>query len=75
MLVVIGVALWMLGLRVRGSGGASRKQRPPAPVAVSMVECAHCGLHLPVADAVAEGSRLYCSDEHRRLGPAAPSGQ
>jgi uncharacterized protein len=37
-----------------------------------MVECANCGLHLPAGDALAEGSRLYCSDAHRRLGPAQP---
>jgi uncharacterized protein len=34
-----------------------------------MVECAHCGLHLPAADAVREGDKLYCGEAHRRLGP------
>lgn len=72
-MLVVGVGLWMLLTRSRGPGapdgrGQGRAPRPPAPVV--MVECAHCGLHLPAADALPEGSRLYCSEAHRRLGPA-----
>jgi len=72
-LLVIGVGLWALVSRLRGpqrpSGRASGEPSPAATPMV-MVQCAHCGLHLPVADAKAEGSRLYCSDAHRLLGPA-----
>ena len=72
-LVVVGVGLWMLVSRLRGGAGSSDKVgradgKPPIGPVV-MVECAHCGLHLASGDAVAEGSRLYCSDAHRRLGP------
>jgi len=71
-LLVVGVALWDLVSRLRGPQrpGGSAGGKPPAATAVVMVQCAHCGLHLPAADAVPEGSRLYCSDTHRRLGPA-----
>ena len=34
-----------------------------------LVRCAHCGLHLPRAEAQGAGGRLYCSEEHARLGP------
>lgn len=80
-LVVVGLGLWMLLTRLRGGRGErGDEQRPggagaadaagkPAPGPVVMVECAHCGLHLAAADALPEGSRLYCSDSHRRLGP------
>lgn len=44
---------------------AARKNAQP-PSVVSMVECAHCGLHLPASDAV-QGSRgVYCSVAHRQ---------
>lgn len=68
-LVVVGFLVWMLTARSRQSkqGGAPREGRNEAPK--SMARCAHCGLHLPAADAVVEGSRVYCSESHRRLGP------
>ena len=75
-LLVVGFGLWALLGRVRGpkTGADSRTAAPKTPGTspVQMVECAHCGLHLPAADALPEGSRLYCSDAHRRLGPAQP---
>lgn len=46
-----------------------RKQNPPqnpkpgAPV--DMLPCAHCGTHVPTADAVAGQRGRYCSTEHR----------
>jgi uncharacterized protein len=63
------VGIWLLSARLRGPGAAAPRRRKPAEP-VAMVQCAHCGLHLPAADALAEGSRLFCSDAHRRLGPA-----
>ena len=71
-LLVVGIGLWSLMARLRGPRpprGDSGKA-PPGNAPQAMVECAHCGLHLPAADALPEGSRLYCSDAHRRLGPA-----
>lgn len=68
-LVVVGLVVWLLTARARTGGrppGADR-DRPAPPQ--SMARCAHCGLHLPAADAVVEGSRVYCSEAHRRLGP------
>ncbi len=35
-----------------------------------MLACAHCGVHLPQADARLDAAgRPYCSDAHRLLGP------
>jgi len=67
-LLVVGVGIWVLVKRLRSGGESPGLAERAAPVA--MVECAHCGVHLPAADAVSEGSRLYCSEGHRRLGPA-----
>ena len=75
-LLVVGFGLWMLVARLRGGGAAKQDAKQAAKPAakrrgpVAMVACAHCGLHLPAADALPEGARLYCSDGHRRLGPA-----
>jgi uncharacterized protein len=34
-----------------------------------LVNCAHCGVNLPKAEARSAGGRHYCSEEHWRLGP------
>jgi uncharacterized protein len=73
-LLVVAFGLWSLFSRLRGPdrgtpGAAPRQSGAAKPV--EMVQCAHCGLHLAATDAVAEGSRLYCSDAHRRLGPVS----
>lgn len=72
-LLVIGVVafvLWlMLGRGRRVEGPASRAAKPVAGPA-AMVACAHCGVHVPKADAPhdAEG-RAYCGEAHRVAGP------
>ncbi|HYP82235.1 PP0621 family protein [Variovorax sp.] len=49
--------------------GLPRTRTPGEPQA--MLRCAHCGLHLPAADAIAgEGGKVYCSTAHRQAGPA-----
>jgi len=75
-LLVVGVGIWMLVKRLGSGGSAGGSSGGESPGGseraspVAMVECAHCGVHLPAADAVPEGSRVYCSEAHRRLGPS-----
>jgi uncharacterized protein len=34
-----------------------------------MIQCAHCGLHVPASESIADATGVaYCSEEHRRLG-------
>lgn len=47
--------------------GKSESHRPPTLPVEDMVSCAHCGLHLPKAEAIAGKSAMYCSADHRRL--------
>ncbi|AIY43591.1 hypothetical protein LT85_4433 [Collimonas arenae] len=36
--------------------------------AEAMVACAHCGMHFPASEAIADASgAVFCSAEHRRL--------
>lgn len=39
----------------------------PSRDAERMVNCAQCGLYLPVSEAVEERGDYYCSEQHRRL--------
>jgi uncharacterized protein len=70
--LVLIVAGWMF-LRPRGKG-ASLRGGAPGPRAVAppeaMVDCAHCGLHLPASEAVqGDAGQVYCSAAHRAAGP------
>jgi len=68
-LAVFGL-VWLLkraldGHTEDGVGQARGERGAPG----DLVRCAHCGLHLPRAEAHGAGGRLYCSEEHARLGP------
>ena len=73
LLLVVGGVWWASTRLAR----ARQRDRAPAPkrgsaarqVAVTgMVRCAHCGVHLPEHDAIAEGELHFCGEAHRRLG-------
>lgn len=63
--VVVLAAIYML---LRAS--KRHKAPPPQPKAQdeAMAQCAHCGVHFPLNEAVGEAGRVYCSEDHRRLG-------
>ena len=76
-LLVVGVAMWLLIVRNRKLGDDEAGAEPAskaakaakAPKMIEMVECAHCGLHLPAADALMSGTRVFCGEAHRQAGP------
>jgi uncharacterized protein len=60
-------AFWLVRRALRRSGLKADVPRKAA-VEADLARCAHCGLHLPRAEARAAGEQLYCSEEHARLG-------
>lgn len=73
--LVVVVVLWLM-LRQR------KPQRPPSGARASstpaqgagaqtMVQCQHCGVHLPRADAVLDLRGAFCSPAHQLAGPRA----
>ena len=73
-LVVILVVVVMLWLMLRGAArGRTDEVRPRAanknPAPEGMVQCAHCGVHLPRREALLVGEGAFCSDAHRSAGP------
>jgi len=70
-LIVLAVliVIWLLR-RALGAGrsGGEAGSRPDEAKG-ELVSCAHCGVHLPKAEARTAGGRHYCSEEHWRLGP------
>jgi uncharacterized protein len=80
LLVVVG-ALWVMFGRSRRVGGGARAPKPAAPktedakadagkAPQAMLACAHCGVHLPQAEAVHDAAGVaFCSEAHRLAGP------
>jgi len=67
-LVLLVVAVvWLLRRALRGPVVKDAMKQKPA-TADELVACAHCGVHLPRAEARAGAGGLYCSEEHARLG-------
>jgi len=72
-LVVVLVGAWLLL-------GRRRSGLPPAPpgnpkkvdaaTPQAMLACAHCGMHLPEAEALRDAAgRPFCTEAHRLAGP------
>lgn len=63
LIFLAGVALvvWIL---VRLARGPKPLQRRSDKVE-RMVQCAHCGTYVPGEDAIRDGERFYCSEQHR----------
>lgn len=70
---VILVALLVVRLMARHSAAKTRaarrgRERGRPRRLERMVQCAHCGVHLPEQDAVTRDGRTWCSLEHARRG-------
>jgi uncharacterized protein len=64
--LVIFVVAWRW--RTSRTGQLAEKQRTQnraEPDAITMVSCAHCGVHVPERDAMAGTHGVYCSSAHR----------
>ena len=65
--IAFAVVFWLLRNHRRRADRLDRDmQRPPNPQAEDMVDCAHCGVHLPRGEGIASGARYFCSEEHER---------
>ncbi|KQR63163.1 PP0621 family protein [Acidovorax sp. Leaf160] len=71
LLAVLLVVAWAIWRHQRRSPPPTAMRRPPPALPVDqMVACAHCGTHVPQSEALMQGTRAYCSPQHRLQGPA-----
>jgi uncharacterized protein len=66
LIVLVGVAFWMLRRALRSFNKPTIPEKPP--IQGELVSCARCGMHLPRSEARGAGGALFCSEEHARLG-------
>ncbi|MDD5250942.1 MAG: PP0621 family protein [Rhodocyclaceae bacterium] len=63
--ILLGVLLY---LWLKRAPRSSPPRAAAAPPAEAMIQCAHCRIHVPLGESLADGDRRYCCEEHRRLG-------
>ena len=68
LVLIVVLAVWLIRRALRPSAGQTAKRDPAAQQ--PLVACARCGVHLPRGEARESGGRLYCGEEHARLGAA-----
>lgn len=59
--IIIAALVWAVWWLYR----RGRQERPAAPPAAAMRQCAHCGLHLPANEVVSGSQAYYCSVAHK----------
>mgnify|MGYP003584819272 CR=1 FL=1 len=79
-LAVVWVAIWLWRKNRREEMRDAQQERakkaqqrtPAVAPPQAMVGCAHCGLHLPAADALPRpDGAVFCSAVHRQAGTSA----
>ena len=63
LIALVVLAVWLIRRALRGN-----ETREKPPVQGDLVACARCGVHLPRSEARLADGRLYCGEEHARLG-------
>jgi uncharacterized protein len=68
--LIVVLVVWLLKRALAGPRKPPAAGEAPGPEAQGqLVNCAHCGVNLPKAEARSAGGRHYCSEEHWRAGP------
>jgi uncharacterized protein len=64
-LILIAIAVWLIiTLLKRYRRHLDDKPQTRSPMGESMVQCAHCGLHLPESDSICAAQQYFCCQDH-----------
>ena len=66
-LIIILFGVWLVIQIIKrsfASSASSSRAGRAKPAIPRMVACAHCGIHVPESEAIRDGDRFYCSQEH-----------
>jgi uncharacterized protein len=71
LVIIVAVVVWLLYNKKQSVGGAPSAATKPGDKgkdkdAEVMLQCAHCGVHIPASESiVAPSGAVFCSEEHR----------
>jgi uncharacterized protein len=64
---LLAIAFWLLILilkRYRNTLDAPEKSREKSEHSEAMVQCVHCGVHLPKSESILVNQQYYCCQAH-----------
>ena len=66
--VIVGIWLFKSSRRASSDSDSARTRKPkqPDPLALEMVQCRYCDVHLPRPDAIEGKKGVYCSVNHQQ---------
>jgi len=68
---LLAIAIWLvitvLKRYIRNVESSGPAADTPAPE--DMVQCAHCGVHLPASDSFLVNKKYYCCEAHSNMPP------
>jgi uncharacterized protein len=67
--LLIFLAIWLVLGALRTALARRRQHKERDPGVDKMVPCAHCGVHVPLSQALAWDDKTYCCEAHRAAGP------
>lgn len=63
--VGIVVVMWLMRKKPSSSQASAPAENAERQIE-AMVQCAHCGVHIPASEArISEAGKTFCSEEHR----------
>jgi uncharacterized protein len=67
--LLLFLVIWLVLGAVRTALARRRRGKEREAEVDKMVPCAHCGVHIPMSQALLRNGKAYCSDTHRAAGP------
>lgn len=67
LLILCGI--WWIRRALNKPGATAQSPERATGDPERMVECAHCGLHVPETESLSDQGRHYCCAAHRLAGP------
>jgi len=61
--IILAIIVWF-GLRVYQALQSKKAEILESKKAQDMVSCDKCGIHLPASEALKNGDKFFCSQEH-----------
>lgn len=65
-ILLLAIIVWLLFLIIKRYNRSLRSGSAKTNESAVMVQCQHCGLHIPKEDSIAEEGQYYCCEEHRQ---------